>query len=310
MKFTQQPRALMMIRPSAFGFNPLTASTNEFQKKPLSSTNIQLSAVREFDRMLGRLYDHQIEVAVFDDAEAPAKPDSIFPNNWISFHEDGKVVLYPMMALNRRSERRMDLVDALKHNFNIQNVIDLTHHESASRFLEGTGSVVFDHVNRIAYAARSPRTSEIVLNELCDILKYIPVVFDALDRKERPVYHTNVVLSIGEKFAVLCLDAVTKEADQEMLLENFSKTGHKVIAISFDQMDAFAGNVLEVMSVKNSPYLLLSQSAFGSLVPGQLNALGEFAELLPIDISTIEKCGGGSVRCMVAGIHSPKRNTL
>ena len=310
MNFTQQPRALMMVRPSAFGFNALTAGTNEFQKKPAVDEGIQLQALGEFDRMSDLLRAHEIELHVFQDDKTHVKPDAIFPNNWISFHQDGSVVLYPMMAHNRRTERRMDVVETLKSQFQIHNIIDLSVCEEQSEFLEGTGSVVFDHRNRIAYAARSPRTSEKLVAELCHRLGYKPLVFDAFDHWKQPIYHTNVLLSVGAKFAMVCLDAIISDTDQEALLESFSATGHQVIAISYEQMQAFAGNVLEVMTANNDPVVLLSRTAYNSLIPGQVDALTRFAELLPMEISTIETCGGGSVRCMVAGIHLPERNTL
>jgi hypothetical protein len=307
MKFRQQPSGLLMVRPAAFGFNPLTAASNVFQRATGMGMNDTLNkAQAEFDRMVDLLISHEIEVRVFEDTPSPEKPDAVFPNNWISFHEDGTVVLYPMMAENRRLERRLDIPAALKKDFEVNRIIDLSTEEKNSRFLEGTGSVVFDHVNRIGYACRSPRTDTALVIQLCKTLDYRPVIFDAFDGKGIAIYHTNVMLCVGEKFAVLCLDAVKDDADQELLLTSFSLTDHKVIAISYEQMNSFSGNMIEVMTKNGEPIVLVSQSALQSLLPGQIKAINQFCEMLPIPIPVIEKTGGGSVRCMVAGLPLPK----
>lgn len=300
MKFTQQPHTLLMVRPASFGFNPETASSNRFQ----SEHNLVLeNAVNEFDKMVDLLRAHEILVEVVQDTPEPIKPDAIFPNNWISFHEDGTVVIYPMMANNRRIERRKDIIDLIADNFIIKKTIDLSVEEEQEQFLEGTGSLVFDHVNRITYACRSIRTADNLVNKLCSQLNYRSIIFDAVDATGHPIYHTNVMMSVGEKFSVLCLDSIRDEQQQEVLLDSFARTGHKVIAISYQQMNAFAGNIIEVKTANGDSVVLLSQTAFNSLLPGQVNSISTFADLLPISIPTIEKIGGGSVRCMVAGIH-------
>ena len=309
MKFMQQPHAVFMVRPSSFGFNTQTSSSNFFQSVS-SSANVGSKAIEEFERMVKHLRANDIDVVVFDDTAAPQKPDAIFPNNWISLHEDGTAVLYPMMTENRRWERRADILDALKKDFTISGVVDLTTEENSGKFLEGTGSLVFDHCNKICYASRSPRTNEELVIRLSKSLGYKPVIFSSVDENGNAIYHTNVMMCIGEKFVVLCLDSIKDENDQEKLLESFSSTEHKVIAISFAQMRAFAGNMIEVKTRNNEPVVLLSQTAFDSLLPGQLNAISQFAELLPLEIGTIQTVGGGSVRCMIAGIHSPRRNTI
>lgn len=311
MKFTQQPHALMMIRPVSFGPNSQTSSTNTFQQNPGRQTaDATARSQAEFERMVEALSAHEITAHVFDDTASPAKPDAIFPNNWISFHEDGTVVLYPMMTENRRTERRADIIDQLKRDFVVSRVIDLSEAEKQGTYLEGTGSVVFDHGNKTAYACRSPRTHDALVKRLCDELSYKPVIFNAVDENNVAVYHTNVMMCIGAKFAVICLDAVKDENDQDVLLESFSASGKKVIAISFAQMRAFAGNMIEVLTHDHEPVVLLSETAFQSLLPGQVNAISQFAEMLPLQINTIESVGGGSVRCMVAGIHLPRQNQL
>jgi len=303
----QAPHSIMMIRPAAFGFNAQTAASNAFQQ----STNdhaetIQQRALDEFNRMVDLLESHDIDVHVFEDSSAVLKPDALFPNNWISFHPDGKVILYPMLAENRRLERRVDIIQTLKEEFLVQEIIDFTDQERNNLFLEGTGSVVLDYVNKILYACRSPRTDETLVVRLCERLVYKPVVFDAVDRNGQAIYHTNVLMCIGSKFAVVCLDAIHSDADQEMLLSGLAGSNHKVVAISYDQMNAFAGNMIEVKSRNGEPFVLLSERAFYSLLPGQIDAITRFAEMIPISIDTIETYGGGSVRCMVAGIFNPR----
>jgi hypothetical protein len=259
----------------------------------------------EFNRMTDLLSSHEIDVRVFDDTGGD-KPDSIFPNNWISFHEDGTVVLYPMMAPSRRRERRPDIMEKITRDFKVSQVIDFTPEELNGKFLEGTGSLVFDHPNKMVYACHSPRTHPELVQQLSTRLGYNPIMFDAVDEAGKPIYHTNVLMSVGKKFALICLDAIKKETDQDIVLDNLAGTDHKIIAISYAQMRAFAGNVLEVQNRDGDPIVLMSETAFQSFLPGQINAISEFADILPIKIDAIEKYGGGSVRCMVAGIHLPK----
>ncbi len=309
MKPVQSPASLLMIRPAAFGFNPLTAASNAFQGHS-DLSEVHQKALSEFDRMVDLLESHDINVHVIEDTPTPLKPDVLFPNNWISFHDDGNVILYPMLAENRRMERRMDLVDQLRRDYIIHDIVDLSASEQNNEFLEGTGSLVIDYVNSIAYACRSPRTNEALVRKLCELLQYTPVLFDAVDENGIPIYHTNVVMCIGTTFAVICLDAVRSEADQDLILDNFERTGHKVVAISYEQMKAFAGNMMEVRSRNGEPIVLLSERAFNSLLPGQVDAISRHAEMLPIPIETIENVGGGSVRCMVAGIYLPSHSGL
>lgn len=293
-----------MIRPRHFGFNVQTASSNAFQTD--ASVDAHL-ALQEFDKMVDVLRAHEVNVEVIDDSDTPVKPDAIFPNNWLSTHETGEIVLYSMMAENRRLERRADIIDELVRKYHVTSISDLSKHERAGQFLEGTGSIVFDHPNKLAYACRSPRTDEKLLQELCRKINYEPVVFDAFDNGGKPIYHTNVMMSIGEDFALLCLDSIRKDEDQEVVLGHLSDKNHKVVSISYDQMKAFAGNTIEVKTNGNDNVVLMSTTAFNSLLPGQLNAISQFADVLPISVPTIERIGGGGVRCMVAGIHLPLR---
>jgi len=308
MKFSQAPSSVLMVRPKSFGFNPQTAETNAFQNNVTDDAeSISAKAIAEFTIMVDLLRSNDIEVLVVEDTGQPQKPDAIFPNNWISFHHDGTVVLYPMLAENRRSERINPVVDTVNRNYSVSKTIDLTLFETQNKFLEGTGSIVFDYANKIAYASRSPRTNEHVVNDISNKLGFTSIVFDAVDETGREIYHTNVLMCIGTDFVIICLDAIQQEDDQEKLLESFSATGHKVIAISFEQMKLFAGNMMEVKAKSGESFVLLSQKAFHSLLPGQLDALSRFVEPIPVNIPTIETYGGGSVRCMVAGIFNPER---
>lgn len=215
-----------------------------------------------------------------------------------------------MLAENRRLERSIPVMDRLKDKFQVQEVVDLTHYEKKDQFLEGTGSVVFDYANKIAYACRSARTHEVVLRELCKRLGFKAVLFDAVDEMNQPIYHTNVLMCVGTSFAVVCLDAIKDDNDQEILLQQLMDTNHKVVSISYEQMQLFAGNMIEVLTKSGEPVVLLSEKAFTSLLPGQLNAISKFAEPIPLSISTIEQHGGGSVRCMVAGIFNKRMNPV
>ncbi len=304
----QAPQSIMMIRPAAFGFNAQTAPSNAFQQSVIDRTEtIQQRAFDEFNRMVDLLESNDIDVHVFDDSPEILKPDAIFPNNWISFHPDGKVILYPMLAQNRRLERRVDVIQSLQKAFVVEEIIDFTDAEKDNRFLEGTGSVVIDYVNKVAYASRSSRTDEILVVRLCERLGYKPVIFNAVDKKGQPIYHTNVVMCIGSKFVIICLDSIHDDEDQEVLLSGFTETQHKVVSISYDQLSAFAGNMIEVKSRNGEPFVFLSERAFHSLLPGQIDAISRFAEMIPVPIDTVETYGGGSVRCMVAGIFNPRR---
>ncbi len=305
----QAPGSIMMIRPSNFGYNPLTAQSNAFQVKDATNTpgEISRAAQQEFDRFHDLLKKHNINVIVMEDRPGTILPDSVFPNNWISLHHDGTVVLYPMMAENRRLERRMDILPYLqnKYGFSIIRILDYTNHEVDGQYLEGTGSVVFDYVNRIAYANRSDRTDEVVFRKLCADLDYNGVFFDAVDPDGNNIYHTNVMMCLGTGFVVICLDAIPNESMRLMLLQSFEESGHEVVDINFRQLNHFAGNMIEVMDKDKQPVIIMSESAFHSLRADQKKRLSIHGTILFSPIPQIQKYGGGSARCMIAGIYLP-----
>ncbi len=289
-----------MVRPAAFGYNEQTAVSNAFQTAPQGAADVQAIALAEFDAAVARLREAGVAVQVFADTPEPVKPDAVFPNNWISTHPDGTVVLYPMHAPNRRLERRIDIVDALGAAFAVSRVIDLSAHEADDRFLEGTGSIVFDHEARIAYACVSVRTDAGLLDALCETLGYTAHPFRAVSRSGQEVYHTNVVMGIGTGFAVVCLDAIPDAAEQDALRCALEGSGKTVVALRPDQMDAFAGNLLAVQTVAGERLVALSKTAFDALEPAQRAAIEAHARLLPLAIPELERAGGGSVRCMLA----------
>ena len=296
--YAQTTNKLIMIRPAAFGYNAQTALSNAFQRNA-KTKGIHEKALLEFDNMVQKMRANGIFVDLFQDTKNHTKPDAIFPNNWMSLHHDGTLVLYPMLAINRRLERRTDILERLGSSYSIKRIVDFTDSETEGRFLEGTGSIVFDHTNRIAYGCLSPRTNETLLAELCSVLNYRPVTFHAYDTTGKPIYHTNVLMAIGHKWVVCCLEAV-ESTERKMLEHHFLKNGLEIIPISIMQMEHFAGNLLEVFNSENKPYILLSQTAYDSLDETQKMKLESYAALLPFAIPTIEHIGGGSVRCMLA----------
>ena len=304
----QAPAAALMIRPCYFGFNEATASTNAFQTSLANATaeKVWSAARAEFEAFAEKLQDAGVRLFVFDEADAGPghTPDAVFPNNWVSFHQDGTVVLYPMMAENRRSERRPDIIDSLAGHFIIRRRLDLTKAEVQGRYLEGTGSIVFDHVNRVAYANRSPRTDEGLLDELCAELDYRPFLFDAADKSGKAIYHANVLLALGEDLAIIC-SACLATADRLGLLGVLEHDGHRIVDISYEQMHCFAGNAIQLENTKGEKILVMSESAFRSLNRDQLRLLENSNTLLFSGLSSIESIGGGSARCMIAGIHLP-----
>jgi hypothetical protein len=297
---------ILLIRPAGFGFNTETAGTNAFQNH-LQESNTQRKALEEFDAVAATLRAAGIQVIIFEDTKDPLKPDAIFPNNWISLHADGTIVLYPMLAPNRRIEKRPDIVEYLGAQFAVSNVLDLSAHEAEGVFLEGTGSIVFDHVNRVAYAAISPRTSKRLFIQLAEHLGYKPVLFQALDEQGKEVYHTNVVMCVGNGFAVICADCIADEAEKNTVIKCLADGGLEIIYISRGQMNSFAGNMLALRSKAGENILILSQTAFDSLEAAQRAVLSKYCRLLPLFIPTIETIGGGSARCMIAEIFLPAR---
>nr|WP_229321323.1 arginine deiminase-related protein [Larkinella knui] len=299
-----------MIRPVRFGFNEETAGSNAFQDRELAAKNrdvAQQKALREFDEMTHQLISAGVNVIIYDDLPEPYTPDSIFPNNWVSFHYSGTVVLYPMQAPNRRLERRLDIIDDLARNYHVAKIIDLTHFEQEGKYLEGTGSMVLDRMKRIAYACLSPRTDASVLAEFSKQTGYSVVTFSAVDQLGIPVYHTNVVMCIGDVFAIVCLSAIADPDERLMIRQSLVNSGKHVIDITMEQMAHFAGNMLLVTSRKGQKLLIMSTRAYNSLSARQQDELDDFATLFHFDLSTIEANGGGSARCMMAEIHLPSK---
>lgn len=304
----QSARSVLMIRPRSFGSNDQTAASNRFQRaSKLSGDEVINIARREFDGVVTQLADAGIRVFVYEDLPELQAPDAVFPNNWVSFHADGDVVLYPMLAPNRRLERRMDIIRDLQatHGFRVTRMIDLAGTERHGSFLEGTGSVVLDRMHRVAYACLSPRTHSEALASFAEQLRYEPIVFAATDAFGMAVYHTNVLMSVGSRFAILCCESLVAE-DRNRVRMRLEATGHTVIEISREQMSAFAGNVLELSDGKNRTVLVLSTTARDSLLPAQRLLLESAVdEVCVTAIPIIEQVGGGGVRCMLAEIHLP-----
>jgi hypothetical protein len=306
----QTTHNILMIRPVSFGFNTQTASSNAFQD-PLAMKSgalaVQQQALDEFNGMVKLLENNGVNVIVVDDTTEPHKPDSIFPNNWVSFHDDGTLCLYPMQAPNRRLERRADIIDALRDEkkFKIGKTLDFTHHENSDRFLEGTGSLVLDRVNKIAYACLSPRTFAEILDEFTEQTGYRVVAFNSVDSEGRAIYHTNVVMSVGDTFAVVCLETIRDEAERSSVLKALEATGHDIISISLNQMNQFAGNMLQIRNQQDESLLVMSEQAYKSLNQEQISRLESHARILHAPLYTIESNGGGSARCMMAEVHLP-----
>lgn len=308
----QTSNTILMIRPVAFTYNTQTAVNNSFQQKGLEA-EAQSAAVQEFDSMVTLLRDHGVRVVVIEDIAEPHTPDSIFPNNWISFHQSddamGTIVLYPMFAPNRRLERKPHVLHTIHNLFHIENTIDLSHYEQQLQFLEGTGSLVLDRTNRIAYACLSPRTNQQIVEEWAEKLDYQPVFFHSVDSAGQPVYHTNVVMSVGHSFVLICLESIPDEAERTKLLEAVQTSGKTLITISLDQMNEFAGNMLEVIdSNLQQRYVMMSLRAFQSLTNPQILSLtASGAKILHSDLRYIEINGGGSARCMMAEVFLPQK---
>jgi hypothetical protein len=306
----QSARAVLMVRPASFGFNQQTATSNAFQRPPDSrgEVDIQALALAEFDALAQALERAGVDVLMARDTPQPVKPDAIFPNNWVSFHFDGTVALYPLLAPNRRWERREDILEQVARDgrFRISRTVDLTHREAQGKFLEGTGSLVLDRAHRVAYASLSPRTDLDVLGEFAQLLDYELVTFEACDGGAQPVYHTNVVMAIGTCFAVVCGESIAQPAHRDAVFNKLRAAGHEIVDISLRQMQGFAGNLLE-LSPPGGHIIALSTTAWESLDLAQRGILERHAALLPVAIPTIERIGGGGVRCMLAELHLQSR---
>ncbi len=307
---SQLASSVLMIRPARFESNPLTAESNRFQGKTQASPEEQqASALEQFDALVAALREAGVNVVVVEDTPEPHTPDSIFPNNWVSFHADGRVVLYPMEAENRRTERRMDIIEALtsEHGFQVGEVVDLSAHEANGHFLEGTGSMVLDRANRVAYACLSSRTHLDALGDFAQRMDYEVVAFDAVDRDGAPIYHTNVLMNVGEALAVICAEAIPREDQRAAVLESLRATGHEIMLLTYDQLDAFAGNMLELQTRDGQRLLAMSAQAYTSLDTAQQGQLAANGLVVHSPIDDIEASAGGSVRCMLAEIHLPRQ---
>ncbi|SHG27637.1 hypothetical protein SAMN05444396_10756 [Flavobacterium segetis] len=308
----QTTNSILMIRPVAFRMNEQTAINNYYQKvlDGLLPATVNAKAQQEFDTFVQKLRAVGIDVTVVDDTLEPSTPDSIFPNNWISFHQNGDVALYPMFAENRRQERREEILDLLEEKgFVIQNIVDYTSAEEDGFFLEGTGSLLLDRGNSKAYCALSPRADEELFIEFCEDFDYAPVIFEAfqtVDGERKLIYHTNVMMCLGETFAVICSDCIDDKKERKMVLDNLKENSKEIIIITEAQMNNFAGNMLEVLGANDKRYVIMSAAAHQSLTPKQIEQLEKHAEILSSSLDTVEACGGGSARCMMAEIFLPK----
>jgi hypothetical protein len=311
---SQEPQcagAVFMVHPVRFGFNPETAPSNAFQRPPANgvpdwyTTDIE----HEFAALVTTLRGAGVRVIVGEDTASPVKPDAIFPNNWVSFHHDGTVVLYPMLAPNRRLERRDELLEEVRRAgpYRVTRTIDLRGHESRAKYLEGTGSLVLDRGAHIAYACLSPRTDLDVLGDFAQQLDYELVTFEALDGQGRAIYHTNVAMAVGSRWAVVCAAAIHAPERRAAVIAKLRETGHEIVEISLEQMQRFAGNVLELAGAQG-PVIALSTTAWAALLPAQRQVLERYAQVLRVEVPTIERVGGGGVRCMLAEIHLPARD--
>ncbi|WP_129749341.1 citrulline utilization hydrolase CtlX [Flavobacterium beibuense] len=299
---------ILMIRPVAFRMNEQTAVNNYYQKimDNLLPDTVNAKAQQEFDAFADKLKAAGVNVVVVDDTVNPDTPDSIFPNNWVSFHENGDVALYPMFAENRRLERREEILDMLEDKgFVIENIVDYTSAEEDDIFLEGTGSIVLDRVNHKAYCALSPRAEEELFIEFCEDFEYTPVIFEAfqtVDGERKHIYHTNVMMCIGETFAVICSDCIDDKKERKMVLDNLKSDGKEIILLTEEQLNHFAGNMLQVSGNNNKGYLVMSASAHQVLTKDQIAKIEKHTEILSSSLDTIEACGGGSARCMMAEV--------
>jgi hypothetical protein len=293
-----------MIRPVNFAFNDETATNNAFQVKN-DEMNVQERALKEFDEFVVLLQKNGVDVTVVEDTPEPNTPDSIFPNNWISFHDDGTVLLYPMYAPNRRAERKEHVLEKIDEHFVVTKKIDLSYNEKNNSFLEGTGSMVLDRDNRLAFACLSPRTNQKVLDEFCKKMNYEAVVFHSADDTGQPIYHTNVMMCIADKYVVICLDSIGDVEEKNKVIAAVQKTGKEIININYEQLNHFAGNMLQIENGKGEKLLVMSTQAFQSLSKEQVQKLEGHNRIIHAPLNTIEANGGGSARCMMAEIHLP-----
>src|SRR5688500_18910694 len=295
---------ILMIRPVNFGFNAETAVNNAFQVAGQDAA-AQEKAKKEFDGFVQLLRQNGVDVTVVNDTPDPHTPDSIFPNNWVSFHNDGTIILYPMFAVNRRQERKPEIIQQIGSRFDIRHTVDLTTYEPQDKFLEGTGSMVLDRDKKIAYACISPRTDKTILSDFAKKMNYRPVAFTAVDEKGRAIYHTNVMMCVADKYVVICLDSIADATERAMVVEVINESGKEIITITLEQMNHFAGNMLQVENVKGKKLLVMSSQAYMALSADQVKKLESYNQILYASLDTIETNGGGSARCMMAEVFLP-----
>lgn len=298
----QNTSKVLMIRPLHFVYNAETAVNNSFQIKG-NQENLSLKAVCEFDALVKTMQDAGIEVTVVEDSPEPHTPDAIFPNNWISFHDHGVYCLYPMFASNRRKERKTEVLTLIKNKFHYNKLVDFTFYESENRFLEGTGSMVLDRDKKIAYACLSPRTDQRVLEDFCNKMDYQPVVFYSTNQKGQAIYHTNVMMCVAGQYVVICLDSIADADERKNIVDSILGSGKQIIEISHDQMNHFAGNMLQLENNLGEKVLVMSTAAFSVLSGGQIEILSKYNRIVHSSLENIETNGGGSARCMIAEIH-------
>ena len=308
---SQATNSILMIRPINFGYNEETAQDNHYQIKELPHKNVNERAQKEFDNMVKNLRQNGVSVHVFQDDENEYTPDSIFPNNWVSFHENGDVGLYPMCAENRRMERRPEVLDFLENEgFTIFNIVDYSSAESENKFLEGTGSMILDRENRLAYCSISNRSNEDLFIEFCEDFEFTPIIFNSFQtvgNKRLPIYHTNVMMCVTTDYVIVCLDSIDDKKQRKNVSSFIKDSGKKLIEISENQVESFAGNMLELINDNGESILVMSKSAEDSLNENQKNIITKYSRIISSDINTIETCGGGSTRCMMAEIFLPKK---
>ena len=305
----QTTDTVLMIEPAAFGFNAETAQNNYFQVNS-ENAETQNRALQEFNNFVEKLRSKGINVITVKDTLEPHTPDSIFPNNWISMHQDGTVVLYPMCAVNRRCERRNDILEILKRNFSVKEIVDLSAPENDGKFLEGTGSMIFDHDNKLAYGSVSLRLDEQLFREFCEKFGFEPVVFHSYqtaNNERLPIYHTNVMMCVADQFVVICLDCIDDETERVNVVSAIVNSGKEIIEISESQMQRFAGNMLQLQNPEGKKFLVMSLSAYQSLTPEQISNIEKYSEIIYSDLETIETNGGGSARCMLAEVFLEKK---
>jgi hypothetical protein len=295
-----------MIKPVRFDFNAETSINNRFQKKT-ADIAVQEMALKEFEAFVAILQKNGMDVTVIEDSPDPHTPDSVFPNNWISFHENGTLFLYPMFAENRRLERSQPIIDTIEQKFEVKKMVDLSVYEPENLFLEGTGSMVLDRENKIAYACLSPRTDKTLLQKFCEQAGFIPVSFLAVDETDQPIYHTNVMMCVADKYVVICLESIKDNVEKARVSNAILQSGKQIIDISFDQMNRFAGNMLQVHNKEGEVFIVMSSQAYKSLTQKQLKKIESFNQVIHSDITTIETNGGGSARCMIAEVFLPIR---